>query len=75
MWFFCNLFFLNITEIRGFLRNIFQLQKNQDNRYLGTITDGQYKLDVMIYIGTENNGVEFERGKKLELIGDLQKKG
>lgn len=64
-----------ITEIEGYLRNSFG-QKNESNtcEYFGTITDGKYKLEVLINKKPEEN-IQIERGTKLELIGDLQENG
>lgn len=44
-----------------------------ENEYLGVITDGTYKLDVLLY--KNKNDVNIERGTKLELIGDIQESG
>lgn len=66
--------FINI-ELQAFLRNDFRINnKNNPGEYIGTVTDGTYKLEVLV----KNGSVElskFEVGLKLEMIGDLQMKG
>ena len=69
--------FLNdlLIEIVGFLRNSFVIKnKLNENELFGSITDGQYKLDVLL---TKNDSeiVNIERGTKVEVIGDLQESG
>lgn len=63
-----------IIEIRGYLRNSFsKIRKNEASELMGVLTDGNYKLDVLLY--TNGNDIDIERGTKLEIIGDLQEHG
>lgn len=60
-------------EISGYLRNQFvPRREDDDSEYFGTITDGIYKLDVLVLFQLEN---QIDRGLKLEIIGDLQESG
>lgn len=44
--------------------------KNNQRELFGTITDGQFKLDMLLTKGQED--VDIERGTRLQIIGDLQ---
>lgn len=65
----------NIIEIQGYLKTCFQPSLSDKNRFLGVITDGRFKLDICLYHSGEEINPKFERGKKLEIIGDLQERG
>ena len=58
-----------------YLRNCFA-QKNEKSihEYFGAITDGKYKLDVLV-VKKENEDINFTQGSKLDLLGDLQENG
>lgn len=47
---------------------------NNNQEFFGTITDGHYKLDVLL-IKNDNEKINVDRGTKLEIIGDLQEDG
>ena len=47
--------------------------KNNDSQFFGSITDGDYKLDVFVMNFNDSN--KCDRGKKVEIIGDLQESG
>lgn len=51
-----------------------QKTKFDASEYVGTITDGRYKLDVLLY-RTNNDDITYEIGIKLRLVGDLQENG
>lgn len=59
----------------GFLQNQFvQKTKFDITEYVGTITDGRYKLDILLY-KTQDDDINFEIGRKIRVIGDLQESG
>lgn len=60
------------TEISGYLRNQF-IQKNENiSEYFAVITDGTYKLDIIIWFELDE---QINRGTKIEIVGDLQESG
>lgn len=58
-------------EIEGYLLNVFSATKN-NNEWIGTITDGEFKLDVT---STSKPDSTLERGSKLKLLGYLETTG
>ena len=57
------------------MRNDFVVKnKSNPNELLGSITDGNYKVDVLLN-KNDNDLSNFEKGAKLEIIGDLQEQG
>ena len=57
------------------MRNSFVRKNvNSDCEYFGAITNGLYKLDVLIF-KKEDDDINFEKGTKLSMIGDLQEYG
>ena len=57
------------------MRNSFVRKNvNSDCEYFGSKTDGLYKLDVLIF-KKEDDDINFEKGTKLSIIGDLQEYG
>lgn len=63
-------------EMIGFLKNDFVLKNpNNESEYFGVVTDGEYKLDVLLIKQNQDQKINFTRGEKLEMIGDLQENG
>lgn len=63
------------TEIQGYLRSKFEQQsKTNNHEYFGTITDRHYKLDVLL-TKSDTREINYKKGIKLEIIGDLQEDG
>ena len=52
------------------------MQKNEsnDSEYIGVLTDGIYKID-MILNKKNDEDISIERGKKIEIICDIQETG
>lgn len=64
-----------VIEIIGFLKIKFNLRNsNITSEYFGTVTDGCYKLNVIIKNVDEEN-LDFDIGSQLEIIGDIQEEG
>lgn len=64
-----------ILEICGFLKNSFKLKNSWIlNEFFGTITDGQYKLNVSLKSDKEYVS-NIKLGSKLEIIGEIQEEG
>ena len=63
------------TELSAYLKTPF-IQKSETNSFtfFGVITDGNYKLDVELN-KEEEETIDFEKGDKLEIIGDLRESG
>lgn len=65
---------LSRTGIVGYLRTSFEIaNKNDTGEYAGSITDGQYKLDVLVTKG--DHDIDIVKGTKLDITGDLQESG
>ena len=68
------LLFLKFAEISGYLRNTFFEKKPETGHYYGAITDGQYKLDVLLLLNASEK-ITYTRGVHCCLIGELIEDG
>lgn len=64
----------SLLEIQGYLRNEFITKNHDEEEYFSSITDGKKKIDIIVSKQQDEN-ISFERGTKLEIIGDLQESG
>lgn len=49
------------------------VNKIKSNEYSGTITDGNFKIEVVI--SNVSEAIDINRGQKIQIVGDVQEYG